>query len=74
MAKFQGNMPAVSGSTFYPWLHKKIFRRIINRGFVAKDCFNIVYWHKKSDETFLYQGTLSMLGKFVLYPLETLNS
>lgn len=74
MAKYQVNMPAVSGSIFYPWPHKKIFRRITNRGFVAKDSFNMVYWHKNSEETFLYQGTLSMLGKFVLYPLETLNS
>lgn len=45
MAKFQENMPVVSGSILYPWPRKKIFRRSINRGFVAKDSFNIIYWH-----------------------------
>lgn len=73
MAKIPGNMPNVSGSIFYPQSHKKICRST-NRGFIAKDSFNIVYWHKKSDETFLYQYILNMLGKFVLYPLETLYS
>lgn len=43
--KIPDNMPAVSGSIFYPWPHKKIFRRNINKDFVAKDSFNIVHWH-----------------------------
>lgn len=74
MAKFQGNVPVVSGSIFYPWPCKKIFRRNINKGFVAKEYFNTVYWYKKSDETFLYQYILNMLAKSVLYPLVTLYS
>lgn len=50
--KIPGNMPNVSGSIFYPQSHKKICRST-SRGFIAKDSFNIVYWHKKSDETFI---------------------
>lgn len=44
--KILGKYFAIFRSMFYHWTQKKIFKSI-HKGFIAKDSFNIVYWHKK---------------------------
>lgn len=53
MAKFQVNVLLYLEAYLILGLTRRYLEGI-NRGFVTKDSFNIVYWHKKSKGTFLY--------------------